>query len=313
MKKSLIALAVLAASGAAFAQSTVTMYGLANIGVAQSTGNKAALAGGVDGNDSRVGFRGKEDLGGGLSALFNYEMGFNLATGQFDNAQAAGVATRVFQRQAYMGLGGGSGTVTFGRQNTISGKSVFWFMPNYYTNATTAVGLGYGGVGPSRSDATIQYTSPNLSGVTVKLGTQLGGNQTSTLTGSAQGLTEVGVDYANGPVQAHFAYAQRSTIAGGGSSLSLNGGYDFGPARVIVAYADLAGTGTGKGFTLGVDGKLGAFSPYLQVARNTDTKVTAYDVGSYYSLSKRTNVYAMVGRNTTTDITKTGAGISHSF
>ena len=74
MKKSLIALAVLAASGAAMAQSSVTMYGVADLSLAKANGVSAQMSGnGVMNNgNSRLGVRGVEDLGGGLKASFNF-------------------------------------------------------------------------------------------------------------------------------------------------------------------------------------------------------------------------------------------------
>ena len=79
MKKTLIALAVLAASGAAFAQSSVSLYGIADIALTKAKGTSAQLtSGGV--STSRLGFKGTEDLGGGLKAIFLFEEGIDLTT-----------------------------------------------------------------------------------------------------------------------------------------------------------------------------------------------------------------------------------------
>ena len=90
MKKSLIALAVLAASGAAMAQSSVTMYGVADLSLAKSNGVSAQMSGnGVMNNgNSRLGVRGVEDLGGGLKASFNFEQGINAENGRTDQTCA---------------------------------------------------------------------------------------------------------------------------------------------------------------------------------------------------------------------------------
>ena len=82
MKKSLLALAVLAASGAAMAQSSVTLYGVADAGVTYVNGGQN-WSGVTSGNNltSRIGFRGVEDLGGGLKANFRLEAGLNLDNG----------------------------------------------------------------------------------------------------------------------------------------------------------------------------------------------------------------------------------------
>ena len=83
MKKSLIALAVLAASGAAMAQSSVTLYGVVDLGIGKLGKGKVAMQGGqiVNNGVSRIGFRGVEDLGGGLKVGFNYEQGINAENG----------------------------------------------------------------------------------------------------------------------------------------------------------------------------------------------------------------------------------------
>ena len=89
MKKSLIALAVVAASGAAMAQSSVTLYGVADAGVGKiksggtDSSNKVEFTSGSTMNNgtSRLGVRGTEDLGGGLKAGFNFETGLDLDDG----------------------------------------------------------------------------------------------------------------------------------------------------------------------------------------------------------------------------------------
>lgn len=128
MKKSLIALAVLASSGAAMAQSSVTLYGIADAfvgsqklttAITQNPGapvtysiasgrNTVVNSGGLNG--SRWGLRGSEDLGGGLKAVFVLESGFNISTGA---SEQGGL---LFGRQAFVGLNSDSfGAVSLGR------------------------------------------------------------------------------------------------------------------------------------------------------------------------------------------------------
>jgi predicted porin len=144
MKKTLVALAALATVGAAFAQSTVTLYGkidweIQNLsghtvaGVSKNPGLRVQSAGL---NGSRFGMKGSEDLGGGMSAIFDLQAGINVDTGQLAQCGAANVvsvsacssvtgaagavttaqAPRVFGRQAFAGLKGGWGQLTAGRQ-----------------------------------------------------------------------------------------------------------------------------------------------------------------------------------------------------
>jgi len=115
MKKSLIALAVLAASGTAMAQSNVTLYGLADVWFGSSkfevTGEGSVRQTKVDSgglNTSRWGMKGSEDLGGGLKANFQLEQGFDLSTG-------AAQSGKTFNRQAWVGLSGGFGEVQLGK------------------------------------------------------------------------------------------------------------------------------------------------------------------------------------------------------
>ena len=121
MKKSLIALAVLAASGAAMAQSSVTLYGVADAGVTYLNGADN-WSGVTSGNNltSRLGFRGVEDLGGGLKANFVIEGGFNLDNGDGASGYAGAKAGEGFQfkRRSTVGLSGGFGEVRMGRELT---------------------------------------------------------------------------------------------------------------------------------------------------------------------------------------------------
>ena len=126
MKKSLVALAAMSVIGAVSAQSSVTLYGLADayIGSERLGTVATATAPGVNGitqtvvnsggqNGSRWGLRVSEDLGGGLAAIAQFESGFNIDTGsQTDNI---GRTQTLFGRQAFVGLKSGFGTVALGR------------------------------------------------------------------------------------------------------------------------------------------------------------------------------------------------------
>ena len=190
MKKSLIALAVLTASGISFAQSSVTLSGKMNIGIAKTGDAKAALTGGADGSDSRIIFRGTEDLGGGLKANFHAETGFKPDTGNLDNT-----ANQLFQRQAWGGLSGGFGEVRAGRQYTLGFFGSIGSMPSTYTDPALAVGLSFNGMGSRNSDQ-IQYWSPSMGGAQLRLSTQLAGDTKNAATKAAQS-NEFALNYAN--------------------------------------------------------------------------------------------------------------------
>lgn len=117
-KASLMLIAAGLASSSAFAQSTVTIYGIVDTSIRYLSNDNAAgnsnvrLDNGAISN-SRIGFKGTEDLGGGLKAMFQLENGFSSDTGALANG-----ANVIFGRQSWVGLGGSFGTVRVGRQNT---------------------------------------------------------------------------------------------------------------------------------------------------------------------------------------------------
>lgn len=295
----MFALATLAAvSGTAFAQSTVTLYGKANIGIAKTGDAKAALTGGPDGSDSRYGLKGTEDLGGGLKANFLFEAGFKPDTGNLDNT-----AGQTFQRGAWMGLSGGFGEVRMGRQYTLGFYGSIATMPSTYTDPQLAVGLGFNGMGSRNSDQ-FQYWSPSMGGAQIRVSTQLAGD-------TATATQEVALAYANGPISANLTTGKVKGTTGSNNALSA--GYNFGPAAVTVGMVDKAGTGTGKGTFVRATAPMGATTLFAGYAKNSDTKTNAYDLGAYYSLSKRTRVYAIMGSGNNAVTDRKAVGIDHNF
>ena len=268
MKKSLIALAVLAASGAAMAQSSVTLYGIADVwvgsidvdtGVAASSRKSTQMvSGGV--STSRWGMKGSEDLGGGLKANFQLESTVNLDTG-------TGAAVAGFDRQAWVGVSGGFGAVKLGRSTTAYEeaqlRSVAMFDSDLspvngfsLTQATGASLSGASGVFRSvrhatRADNQIHYQAPNMGGfsgavsysldekVTTAL-PALGAQPTAT---SGKAVTAFNLTYNGGPIGAELAYQQEvsnGTIPAGRtddvSYLRVGASYNFGVATAKVQY-----------------------------------------------------------------------------
>ncbi|MFA7270725.1 MAG: porin, partial [Sterolibacterium sp.] len=212
MQKKIIALAVAAlASGAAFAQTNVTLYGVAdasfdNVRVSgeQSTADKISHFSRVSTNSSLIGFKGAEDLGGGMKALFQFEGGVG-----FDATPSSGFA---FTRDSFVGLTGGFGTVVLGTltgparalgsaldvnagatgigaNSAILGKLGGLLVGGFNSAAplvaatATAVATGPVNVGAAcgrsstctspfdtRYSNAIAYVSPNLSGFTLTIG-----------------------------------------------------------------------------------------------------------------------------------------------
>lgn len=330
MKKSLIALAVLAASGAAMAQSSVNLYGIvdAHFGSVKS-GAAGALAqtkldsGGL--NTNRFGFRGTEDLGGGLSATFNLEQGFSVDSGN------AGDSAKAFNRVAIVGLTGSFGTVNFGRNYTaydnLRGATNTIGNFNYSTTGDVFKMTGMAGQAGSpssnngdytnTSDNQIYYATPVFSGFSGAIGYGLGENKSTTK--GADSILSLHVKYQNGPLLVGFAHqdqdfdvdggatgkfgAQSGTVAGvAGKYNLLAGSYNFGPAKLSAGYntksTKTTSTFKDKEYYLGVDVPLGATTLYFGYASSTGdvdgvktTKASGYSIVAKYDLSKRTSIY----------------------
>jgi predicted porin len=114
MKKTLLALAALAASSAAFAQSYVTLYGVMDASVESVKGAHTVTRVSSDNlSSSRIGVKGSEDLGGGTKANFNLESAVKSDTGA-----NGGGSTRFWDRAAWVSLAGGFGELRLGRTDT---------------------------------------------------------------------------------------------------------------------------------------------------------------------------------------------------
>lgn len=276
MKKSLIALAVLAASGVAMAQSSVTLYGVADLSLAKADGISAQMSGnGVMNNgNSRLGVRGVEDLGGGLKASFNFEQGLNAESGAAD--------ATAWQRNAWLALSGGFGRFQMGRSLS---PSFFGVAAWELTGAAnySAVGSQFNWNNGLRNNSMFQYTTPNMGGFSATVGYLMkpdnGGNA----------KYDLNAIYANGPLAAALSYNKTNTMKG---NMALGASYDFGMAKVAGSIQNNAGPS--KGFTIGATVPVGAFAVTLDIARENGSgmKNTDFLLEGKYALSKRTFAYA---------------------
>jgi len=238
MKKKLIVSALLAgASQLASAQSSVTIYGMIDMAVVRESGGTAGpmtrVTSGTTGG-SRLGFKGTEDLGNGLKALFLLENGFQGDTG------TAGQGGLIFGRQVYVGLQGGFGTVLVGRQYT----------PHYLVQVF-ADPFGSGWVGDtknllgttgnsfSRMDNTVKYQSPVVGGFSAELVAAPGEVSGDSASGRQLGGS---LAWANGPLQVRAGYHNRNnntaTVTGTENAKNwvLAAVYDFGKFRLHGLY-----------------------------------------------------------------------------
>ena len=327
MKKSLIALAVLAASGASFAQSSLNLYGIADVyfGSVRATGTPTQTvlnSGGVSG--SRFGLKGSEDLGGGLKANFVFEQGFAIDTG-------ATTAGQAFSRQSYVGFSSHLGETKLGKMWTayddISGAA-----NDAFDSALSAINNVWRSTGytanPSNS---AYYGSPNFSGFSGAISGSLGENKTATV--SPGGIVAFHVKYEGGPLYAGLGY-QREKTNGTTNTVEftrVNATYDLGVAKLLAGYgrvqnvAAVSGNDTTE-WQIGVDFPVSkALTVSGGLARSSDNAASGdatrkgYSLAALYTLSKRTAMYGgyqsatqtMAG--TDTDTSLLAVGVKHAF
>ncbi|RDK02246.1 porin [Paraburkholderia lacunae] len=350
-KTTLTCLALSSISFAAHAQSSVTLYGIVDAGLGYTSGQRVAQTKGAAGkpivysnasnyafasgtwSGDRWGIKGTEDLGDGLSAVFQLENGFNIGTGQL------GQGSREFGRQAWMGLSSTKfGKLTLGRQ----------YDPIVDFVGTISAGTFLTGMGAhpgdldnidnqSRENNSIKYTSTDFAGF--RFGALYGfGNQAGSV--KNQSTWSLGGQYAHGPFAIGAAYmlANNTYGANGGAwtgaydgtfASSINEGFASAENQRIIAAASTYQIGP---VTLGVSYsntqyKAGSFSlfngketfnsagltvayqatPALRLAAGYDytrgssinggsaPKYNQFNFASYYFLSKRTALYGLVG------------------
>lgn len=304
MKKSLIALAALAFVGAASAQSSVSLYGIADIWVGKPEGGKIqAGSGGV--NQSRWGIKGAEDLGGGLKAVFNFESGFSLANGAVDGT--------LFNRQANIGFEGGFGTIKVG-QSFNALDDIFGAANSGFDSALSANGAWLNGY-TGEAIAQLYYATPEIAGFSGALSTQLNGNTAN----GAKKISALHVKYNNGPIYAGLGYETDKGTQQKGTL--LNASYDLGVAKLLGSYYTTKVTGvTGKinSYQLGADVPVsGALTLSVGYASSKPTggkSATGFGVAAAYALSKRTTVYG--GLRATNNVAGNdiwAVGVNHKF
>jgi general bacterial porin, GBP family len=289
----------------AHAQSSVTLYGLLDVGISYT--NSASTPQGRSNvqlsnamlQSNRWGLRGAEDLGGGLKAIFVLENGFTLTNGKL------GQGGREFGRNAYVGLSDGTlGTVTLGRQNE--------FMYDWVGHFSMADFNGVGGnifahvmdndnaIGTMRINNAVKYTSPTYAGLTVG-GMYAFSNAAGAFANNR--AYSFGATYNNGPIKAALGYTQ---VNNGNEAINANGAVDAGFTANGTS-ADAAFTaqrqrtfGGGLNYTFGpanvgfiiTDTRLNNATAFatgstttLSAANAAYVHFTNYEVNAHYSLT----------------------------
>lgn len=289
----------------ASAQSNVTIYGVADIGLTRDSNGAAAGSttrmdsGNLYGN--RLGFKGTEDIGGGLSAIFNIESGFDGSTG------AMGQGGLLFGRQAWVGMKGGFGTVRMGRM---------W--ETYYTALFSTVdpfgdGLVGGasrlmGAGGVRMNNAIDYQTPELGGFYGEVAHSLGEVAGNT---SANSLWSVKAGYAAGAldvVASHYNQNNAAAVGGATKNTLLGASYNFNIAKVSIGYDWLKGDTNAssnvldqRDLLIGLNVPMGGgnlLASYIRKSDklNADADSSQASIAYTYPLSKRTTLYTAYAR-----------------
>ncbi len=327
MKKTLVAIAALASFGA-YAQSSVTLFGIIDAGV-ESVSNQSgktvtSLAGGGGELPTLFGMKGSEDLGGGLKANFILEGSYNSATGAGNGPNSN---SGLFGREAKVGLSGAFGSVNLGLQIDPALISFLKTDPGglgqtgsglqgYLSAAISQANLGgtNGGVNSfanifDSNAVSYSYSANGFSGtILYALG---GGN------GSANTVTSGGVSYENGPLLVSAgAFQDKGTGAStaGLSEYNVGAAYkagaftvkanyiDFKPKTVASADPEITDTGVGVDYMLSAANKINV--SYYDLQSKTAGTAAAGSVQSFsftfdHTLSKSTGLYfkAVSGKN----------------
>ena len=346
MKKTLVALAVLAASGAAMAQSSVQLFGVVDAALTQASSavNKKTQLTGSGISSSQLGFRGTEDMGGGMAAHFWLEAGLsndngtggasntnNQASG--NTAATAGTQGLTFARRSTVSLSGAMGEIRLGRDYSPQ----FWNLTVYDPFGTNGIGTSrmFNGAAliPGGTSGTMVRASNSVSwlwnhgknatyaaggaGFHAAVQSYQGENASNAAGGTGDDGNGAGirVGYNQGPISVAYGNSSTTFAAGKVQTSNLGGAYNFGVARVMAqTVTDKVGaTLQGKGQLMGVTVPMGggtfkvANSQYeTNAAGNPTAKQMA--VGYVYDLSKRTAVYGTYARVTNSGGSATALG-----
>lgn len=335
----------------AFAQENVVLYGIMDLGLARIDnvgGAGTSLLRSGNFYTSRFGFRGTEDLGGGLRALFNLEAGFAADTGAS--------STPFFSRQSWVGLGSNQwGQVTMGRMYpSIADVFIPSLNASYLGNTTAAIdgaAVGAGSsaarfnnmLGGTRVDNAIKYQSADMSGFKVHAMVALGEAVGSTAAGRMQSL---GGSYASDNIEGGLVYHERKCIEATGCAagkdndkiLGLGGSYKLNSVRYGMIYTKQKNALNVQGNNADIIdllvrvpiGQWVATGGYQILNDKTplNQDVRQFNLAGTYLLSKRTSLYGLYSRQSVKNGGKAGmysvtsdndkqsqfsAGIVHTF
>lgn len=322
MKKILaVAIASAFAAPAFAATSNVDLYGQMNVSYDYVESDSTDSRGRVSSNNSHIGFKGAEDLGGGLSAVWQFEYAIQLDQQQFNQAFQASSDTQGGNslRNTFAGLSSKSlGSLTFGTQESplklsTGPLAVYHNTLADYRSVFTKLS--------TRSDNSVLYTSPNLTGVQVQAmyGFRNEGGATAT---EDSKMYAASATYKNGPLYATLAYENNEIDGATAAATAQNDawragvGYTLGDLKLGLAYEDNdvengAGVSTNDGsawyvsaaYNMGNITLNASYTDRDEYTSGADNGAKQYAVGVDYNFSKRTSVYALY-----TEVSNDGAG-----
>ena len=305
MKKfTLSALALVAAAVAApaFAQSSVTMYGRLNTTVESQKVNSGARAWVVNNNASRIGFKGVEDMGGGMKASFNLEHGFNSDTGA--------AASTFWGREAWVQVAGDFGAVRLGRQTPESYFATADYVSMHNHDTGSSEDNLYGG--PFLQSNKVAYFTPTMGGLSAVFAVSAGEGAPGVKRGY-----DFATNYVAGPLHLGFGYSDQ----GNQDQWAARALYELG-AFTFGGYYQQVDNGPGtpkyKNVRLAAMYTMGASEFHFNIGRAT--AADQWTLGYNYNLSKRTKIYGyFTDRDTNKNARRSGeysslaVGVRHNF
>ena len=314
MKRTLlVATLVTLASGAALAQSSVTVYGRLNLTLERENLNGTKLSK-MENNASRIGFKGSEDLGGGLRAGFQLEHGFSPDTGQ--------AASSFWGRQSEVNLSGGFGIVRLGN-----------FTSEAYFATSDYIGMHNHETGTS-SDALYAYIGRNTNKVAYRTPEFVKGLTLEGAVSASEGGGRIrNYDFAGnwqiGALHLGLGYEKAGTATVSAKQVAVSGLYEFGSfilGGMVQRDTNAYGSGNRTNFRVSAAYNLGQSEFHVNVGKagdysnRSDSGAKQYTLAYNYNLSKRTKIYGYYTKvdaerftGYASDFSSLAVGVRHNF
>jgi predicted porin len=314
MKKTLIAAAVLATVGsAAFAQSSVQIYGRVNVTIERQKAGDADNNWVMQNNASRIGFKGSEELGGGLKAGFVLEHGFNINNG----AQSQ---SGFWARQSEVNLSGGFGMIRLGNFTSEAYYATADYVSMHNHDTGTSADVFYADTRLFNQVNKVAYRTPSFGGATIEFATN-----TTDAASDPERTYELAANYDVGGLHLGAGF-QKTDDA---KQFAIRGLYELGAftfggyvQRDKNVYGDGNRT-TFRGSVMYTLGNTELHANYGRAGKYSNEPGTKadnqYTLGVNYNLSKRTKVYSFftkVSDSSTTyggDFRSLAVGVRHNF